>query len=107
MNDAVNSTRLREAREYVGFAIAEAAAASGIAAQELDAIETGRVPIDDLTLQRLGRAYGLRTTYFTSSEDELRAEAVVVLGRLGGELTGHDRDEALRFAAYLRHALDD
>jgi len=107
MNGTVSSTRLREAREYVGFAIAEAAAASGIAARELDAIEAGRVPIDDLALQRLGRAYGLRTTYFTASEDELRAEAVVVLGRLGGELTGHDRDEALRFAAYLQHALDD
>ncbi len=107
MNDAVSNTRLRDAREYVGFAIADAAAATGIAPQELDAIEAGRVPIDDLILHRLGRAYGLRTTYFTASDDELRAEAVVVLGRLGGELTGHDRDEALRFAAYLQHALDD
>lgn len=107
MNVRANTVRLREAREYVGLAITDAAAAGGIAPDELAAIETGRMPVDDLILQRLGRAYGLRTTYFTASDDELRAEAVVVLGRLAGELTGHDRDEALRFAAYLRHALDD
>jgi hypothetical protein len=101
------SVRLREAREYVGLGTADAAAASGIAEDDLAAIEAGRIAVDDLTLQRLGRAYGLRTPYFTASDDELRAEAVVVLGRLAGEVTGHDRDEALRFAAYLRHALDD
>jgi transcriptional regulator with XRE-family HTH domain len=91
------SIRLRDAREYVGLGTTDAAAASGIAEDNLAAIEAGRIAVDDLTLQRLGRAYGLRTSYFTASDDELRA----------GEVTGHDRDEALRFAAYLRHALDD
>ena len=107
MSNPDRSVRLRDAREYVGLGTEDAAAASGMAEDDLAAIEAGRIAVDDLTLQRLGRTYGLRTSYFTASDDELRAEAVVVLGRLAGEVIGHDRDEALRFAAYLRHALDD
>jgi transcriptional regulator with XRE-family HTH domain len=103
----VDNQRLRAVREYVGLGIADAAEAGGLPEHELAAIEDGSTTLDDLVLQRLGRVYGLRTSYFTASEDELRDEAVVVLGRLAGELAGQDHDEALRFAAYLRHALDD
>jgi transcriptional regulator with XRE-family HTH domain len=96
--------RLRAARDYVGLTIAETSTTSGIPEMTLAALELGRVDVDDVTLQRLAGTYGVRTSYFTEPEDQLLAGAVTVLGRLGGELEGHDRDEALRFAAYLRHA---
>ncbi len=107
MNEMATGGRLRAAREYVGLDVAGAAAASGVAEGNLAAIEAGRAAVDELTLQRLGRAYGVRSSYFIESEAELHAGAVVVLGRLAGELAGHDRDEALRFAAYLRHSIED
>ncbi|MGI8411626.1 MAG: helix-turn-helix domain-containing protein [Solirubrobacteraceae bacterium] len=107
MTDAEAGGRLRAAREYVGLDVRAAAAASGVTEGDLATIEAGDAVADELTLQRLGRAYGVRSSYFTEPEDELHAEAVVVLGRLAGELTGHDRDEALRFAGYLRHTIED
>ncbi len=99
--------RLRDAREYLGLDAATAAAACGIDEAELIALEAGRIEVDELKLQRLARAYGVRSAYFTEPESELQEDAVIVLGRLARELRGHDRDEALRFAAYLRHALED
>jgi transcriptional regulator with XRE-family HTH domain len=99
--------RLRAAREYVGLTIGETSSASGISETALVALESGGGEVDDVTLQRLASAYGVRTTYLTEPEDQLLAGAVTVLGRLGGEMEGHDRDEALRFAAYLRHASGD
>lgn len=107
MNDIVMGGRLRATREYVGLDVPGAAAASGVVEGDLAAIEAGDAAVDEFTLKRLARAYGVRSSYFTEPEDELHAEAVVVLGRLAGELTGHDRDEALRFAAYLRHTIED
>jgi transcriptional regulator with XRE-family HTH domain len=99
--------RLADVREFVGMSVAAAAEAADLSAEDLVAIERGLREVDDLELQRLARAYGVRGPYFTEPEDSRCDEAVIVLGRLAGELTGGDRDEALRFAAYLRHAVTD
>lgn len=107
MSNTELAGRLRTARDYVGLTIAETSTTCGIPEGMLAALELGRAEVDEVTLQRLAGAYGVRASYFTEPEEQLLAGAVTVLGRLGGELEGHDRDEALRFAAYLRHATAD
>jgi transcriptional regulator with XRE-family HTH domain len=99
--------RLREAREYVGLAVADAAAAAGMADPELDAIERGARPPDELELERLARAYGYARGHFARPPQPLDEGTVAVVARLGEAMSDHDRREAMLFAAYLRDAGED
>jgi transcriptional regulator with XRE-family HTH domain len=98
---------LREARVYIGMTASEAAASAGVAEDGLASIECGERLPDDLEVQRLARAYGYRTGYFTSEDDPLPDDTVAVLARLTRELSERDRAEVERFAEYLRHASGD
>jgi transcriptional regulator with XRE-family HTH domain len=99
--------RLAEVRQYLGIELAQAEAETGIPEVDLTAIETGQRPPGDLELARLARCYGHPTGYFLRPPDPLDPSAVSVLARLTDGLTDHDREEALRFAAYLRDASED
>jgi len=99
--------RLAEVRQYLGIGLAQAEAETGIPEAYLTAIETGQRPPDDLELGRLARCYGHPVSYFLRPPDPLDPSAVSVLARLTEGLTEHDRQEALRFAAYLRDASED
>lgn len=99
--------RLAEVREYLGIELAQAEVETGLPAADLAAIESGERPPDDLELARLARFYGHPVGYFLRAPDPLDASAVSVLARLTDGLTEHDRQEALRFAAYLRDASED
>jgi len=99
--------RLRAARAYVGMSAADVAADTGLREDELAAIEEGARPVDDLELQRLARLYGYSSAYFQGHEEPLPEYAVTILTRLTSELAEPDRQEALRFAAYLRQAPED
>lgn len=99
--------RLRATREYVCLDLGGAAAAAGIAVEELAALERGERAADELTLERLARAYGYGRGYFLREPDPLDDAGIAVVARLGEFMTEHDRGEALLFAACLRDAVDD
>lgn len=109
MSPEASSTgeRLAEVRQYLGIELAQAEAETGIPKADLTAIETGQRPPNDLELPRLARCYGHPVGYFRRPRDPLDSSAVSVLARLTDGLTDHDRQEALRFAAYLRDASED
>jgi transcriptional regulator with XRE-family HTH domain len=105
VNQQLTSTRIRETRAYLAITLEDAAAAASIRQEQLQQIEQGQRTVDDLTIQRLARAFGCVPAYLTSEpvQDE---DTIAVLARLTGGLTGPDRLEALRFASYLRHATE-
>lgn len=98
---------LAEVRQYLRIGLAQAEAETGISGADLTAIETDQRPPDDLELARLARCYGHPAGYFLRPPDPLDPSAVSVLARLTDGLTDHDRQEALRFVAYLRDASGD
>lgn len=99
--------RLRDARLYVGMSATEVEAATGISEVDIAAIEDGVRAADDLELRRLARLYGYASAYFFGHDDPLPDESLTILTRLTSELTEHDRQQALRFAAYLRQVPGD
>ena len=105
MNQQLTSRRIRETREYLAITLQDAAAAADIQQEQLQSIEEGRLTVDDLTVQRLARAFGCVPAYLTGepAEDD---DTIDVLARLTGDITGQDRLEALMFASYLRHATE-
>ena len=105
MNQQLTSRRIRETRAYLAITLEDAAAAADIQQEQLQLIEQGRRTVDDLTVQRLARAFGCVPAYLTSEPAEDK-DTIAVLARLTGDLTGPDRAEALRFASYLRHATE-
>ena len=107
MSAVTISERLRTARVYVGMSAADVAAGTGIGEDDLAGIEGGTRKVDELELQRLARLYGYSAAYFHGYEEPLPDDAVTILTRLTRELTEPDRQEALRFAAYLRQAPDE
>lgn len=97
------AARLADARSYLGFSTAYVAAATGMTATALEAVESGRRAPDELELQRLSRAYGYPVRWFLGHDDTVPEETVQLLARMVDALTSEDRAEALRFAAYLRY----
>lgn len=99
--------RLRGAREHARMTQAEAAAALGVSQAALSQYEAGKRRVDALTLDHLGRLYGVPLSFFFGHragrpdwEDALRsrAEGVSPAGKAGiGQLIAHLRDlEELR-----------
>ena len=105
MNQQLTASRIRETREYLAITLEDAAAAAGIEYAQLRAIEQGEHVVDELSIQRLARAFGCVTAYLTS-EPRKDEQTVQVLARLTDRLTEPDRLEALRFMSYLRHAVE-
>jgi transcriptional regulator with XRE-family HTH domain len=108
MSGVATGTRLRGARDFVGLTVEEVSARIGISPERLLEIETGEAEraVDDLELRRLATAYEVSSAYFTDPMDDLTAGALVVIGRLDGELSESDKKEALCFAGFLRYAVD-
>lgn len=99
--------RLSGLREFLGLTPEDLASLSGVPIERLLGIEQGvaGAPVDDLELHRLASELGVRSSYFTDPSEALGATATIV-GRILGELSGRDEEEALRFAAYLRYSVD-
>jgi len=97
-------SRLREAREYLGFSQEEVARYMGVSRSALSNIETGQRKVDALELKKLSTLYKRPVTYFTGEDPEVEAvgEDVAHLARKASELSVEDRAELARFADFLR-----
>lgn len=107
MSETTIATRLRDAREYVGLTVLDAAAAAGMADHDLDALERGARGADELELERLARAYGYARGHFARAPQPLDEDTVAFVARLGETMSDRDRHEAMLFATYLRDSSED
>ncbi|MGA2163949.1 MAG: helix-turn-helix transcriptional regulator [Solirubrobacteraceae bacterium] len=98
--------RVRETREYLGIALSEVAATAGMEETRLREIETGERPLDELSIHRLARVFGCTPAYLCR-DPEPAGDTAAAIARLTRGLTAHDHAEAVRFACYLRHTVED
>ena len=95
--------RLREAREYIGLLQEDVAAALGIPRASVSAFESGERCVSPLELRRLGRLYR-RPVAWLLNEEGAALEADAPLRRATKPLSGHDKEQVLRSAAFLAGA---
>jgi transcriptional regulator with XRE-family HTH domain len=98
---AILPARLVEAREYVGFTVAEVAGALGCPASVIEQIEAGGATITGEHLRKLSRLYRRPVKWFS---DEVPFEPSPELLRQVEGLGGHDREAVLDFAEFLQGA---
>ena len=98
-------TRLRDAREYLGYSQDEAAKALGLSRPAVTNMESGSRKVEALELEKLARLYGRSIQYFLTGEDEPAENSPVAFAaRALQGLSQHDLNEVMRFASYLRNS---
>ncbi len=98
-------SRLREAREYLGFSQEQVATHLGIARSALSNIESGQRKVDALELTKLAVLYRRPMSFFTGENEPQELplpEDVAHLARKAAKLSPDDRAELGRFAEFLR-----
>lgn len=90
--------RRREAREYVGLTVEDAARKLRCSSQLIEDVEGGSVHPGDL-LYRLGRLYHRPPSWFRG---EFRFEPDTATLQAGERLSSHDREAILDFAEFLQ-----
>ena len=94
------TARIREAREYLGFSIAQAAERLGCAPMLVEAIEAGDADPGPEMLAKLGKLYMRPVEWFTG---EWRFEPAPGLLRMAeGVRHPGDREAVLDFAEFLQ-----
>lgn len=91
--------RLREAREYLGFSVAQAAERVGCPPTLVAAMEDGTLRPGPVTLEKLGRLY-MRPAEWFRGEFRFEPSRFLVCGTEG--LTDGDREAMLDFAEFLQ-----
>lgn len=103
--------RLREIREYLSFSQQYVSDRTGIPRSAISDIERGARKVDSLELKKLARLYRYPVAYFLDDQIDADAgdHAVALLARRLTSLTDADRDQVMRFAAFLAfsHQADD
>lgn len=96
--------KLREAREYLDLAQDEVAKILNVPRSAISLIESGQRKVEALELKRLAELYQRSVNSFTGDEgqDAGLPDEVEHLARAATELSKEDRDELVRFAAFLR-----
>ncbi len=96
--------KLREAREYLDLAQDEVARILNIPRSAISLIESGQRKVEALELKRLAEMYQRPVNSFTGDEGQNASlpDEVEHLARAASELSKEDRDELVRFAAFLR-----
>ena len=97
-------SRLKDAREYLGFSQEEVATYLGLPRTAVSNVETGLRKIDALELKKLATLYKRPLTHFTGGDvhtDDL-ADDVAHLARKAAELSPDDRAELGQFADFLK-----
>ena len=96
--------KLREAREYLDLAQDEVAKILNVPRSAISLIESGQRKVEALELKRLAELYQRSVNSFTGDEgqDANLPDEVEHLARAATELSKEDRDELVRFAAFLR-----
>jgi len=97
----VQASRLREAREYLGFTQEDAAAALGWDAETLRDMESGRYPADGPLLPFLARLYRRPLAWFRGESTFQPSEDIL---RSVEHLHPDDREAVLDFAEWLQSA---
>lgn len=97
-------TRLREAREYLGYSQDEVAKALGLPRPAISNMEAGTRKVEALELEKLARLYGRSIHYFLTGEEEPADTPVAFAARALQGLSPNDLNEVLRFASYLRNS---
>jgi len=103
MSTPLGAGRLRHTREYLGLSASQVAQTAEIEPSQLAALEAGEAALDELALHRLARALCC-TPALLIEEQPAQEEIPAAIARMASELSVHDREEALAFAQYLRHA---
>lgn len=96
----VVASRLREAREALGFTQEEVSGALGIPRTSVHAMETGKRNVSALELRRLARLYRRRVEWLLG-EDAEPLGADNALHRATQKLSEEDKEQVLRFAEFL------
>jgi transcriptional regulator with XRE-family HTH domain len=95
--------RLREIREYLNFSQQYVSDRTGIPRSAISDIERGERKVDSLELKKLARLYRYPVGYFLDEQTDADAgdHAAALLARRLTSLTDADRDQVMRFAAFL------
>ena len=98
--------RLREAREYLGLSQELVAEKLGIPRPAVSAIETGKRKVSGLELKQLAHLYQRSVDYLlgTGELKESQDELYKALYRATRPLNEADREQVLKFAAFLQNA---
>ena len=95
-------SRLREAREYLGFSQQYVAQKTGIPRSAVSDIERGERKVDSLELRKFSRLYRYSVAYLLGEEEAGPDSPVQALARRMSDLTEQDLNEVAKFAEYLR-----
>jgi transcriptional regulator with XRE-family HTH domain len=98
-------TRLKEAREYLGFSQDDVAKYLGVPRTAISLMENGQRKVEVLELKKLAALYKKPVGYFTGEEEETETtfgSDVKHLARKVSELSEDDRKELGKFADFLR-----
>ncbi|TYL52868.1 helix-turn-helix domain-containing protein [Agromyces mariniharenae] len=93
-------TRLRDARETIGFTQSEVSGAIGIPRTSVLAIEAGKRNVTTAELKKFARLYR-RSIEWLLGEAEPDLSSNVALFRATDALSPRDREQVLRFAEFL------
>lgn len=95
--------RLREIREYLNFSQQYVSDRTGIPRSAISEIERGARKVDSLELKKLARLYRYPVAYFLDEQvdADVGDHAVAMLARRLTSLTDADREQVMRFAAFL------
>lgn len=94
-------SKLKEAREYIGFKQEQVAKHLGIPRTGVSEIEKGKRNVSALELKKLAHLYQCSVQYFTGDEPAVPAD-VAFLARTASALSNTDRQELQRFAEFLQ-----
>jgi transcriptional regulator with XRE-family HTH domain len=100
---SVLGDRLRKVREYLSFSQQWVSEQTGIPRTAVSEIERGARRVDSLEIKKLARLYRYPISYFLDEDlDAVVADhAVTGLARRLTNLKQEDRDQVLKFAAFL------
>ena len=94
--------RLRDAREYLGFSQEEVSKYLGIPRTALSNIENAQRGVDATELSKLAKLYKRSISELTGEEEIDVDQDIQHIARQAAELSTKDREELLRFVAYLK-----
>jgi transcriptional regulator with XRE-family HTH domain len=95
--------RLRDIREYLNFSQKYVSDRTGIPRTAVSEIERGARKVDSLELKKLAKLYRYPVAYFLDEkiDADVGDHAVAMLARRLTTLTDADREQVMRFAAFL------
>ena len=97
--------RLKEAREYIGFAFEEVCDFCHLSATWMAEIELGKVEPNPAQLARLAKLYQRPATWFTGLYVDPNPEGerfITIMAKIGSSLEWDDIKELDKFAEFLR-----